>query len=322
MYTRILVPLDSSEVAEQALPYARLLAKGLRIPIELIRIIEPMSPELMDPRHGLDLERLVTGMHAMGQEYLDKIATSLRNHGLSVTCETQEGEPAPQIVAEAQREPGALIAMTTQGRSGGARWVLGSVADKVLRSTTIPLLLVRSQEDLAVAQGGSLTTVVVPLDGSPEAEQILPHVVTLVQGLHPKVVLVRVTPSREEYHRFLEYHYEVEPGPTLTKVYEGPYYEEFSKVANARAMEYLHEKAQEMRGQGLPLVEVHLLHGHQAGSILDLAQGIKGGLVAMTTHGRSGVGRWVLGSVAGRVVRYCESPVLVVRPVNGEAKEA
>ena len=320
MYTRILIPLDTSELAEQVLPYARLLARGFKAPVELLRIIEPMSPELVDPRHGLDLERVVTDMRVIGQEYLGKIATSLRDHGLAVSCEVCEGEPAPQIVAEAQREPGALIAMTTHGRSGIARWVLGSVADKVLRATPTPLLLVCSQENGAAAQDRSLTTVIVPLDGSPEAEQILPHVVALARSLHLKVVLARVTPSREEYHRFLEYHYEVDPGPTLTKVFEGPY-EEFSKVVNAKAMEYLHEKVQELRLQRLPSVEVQLLHGNPAGSIVDLAQETKGGLVAMTTHGRSGVGRWVLGSVTGRVVRYCGSPVLVIRSVKGETKE-
>jgi nucleotide-binding universal stress UspA family protein len=320
MYTRILIPLDTSEVAEHVLPYARLLAKGLKAPIELLRIIEPMSRELIDPMYELDLERVVTSMRVRSQEYLNKIATSLRGHGLSVTCETREGEPAPEIVAEAQREPGAIIAMTTHGRLGIARWVLGSVADKVLRTTTAPLLLVRSQENGAAVQDVSLTTVIVPLDGSPEAEQILPHVVALARGIHLKVVLARVTPSREEYHRILEYHYEVDPGPTITKVFEGPY-EEFSMLVNAEAMEYLHEKVQGLRRQGLPSVEERLLHGHPAGSIVDLAQETKGGLVAMTTHGRSGVGRWVLGSVTGRVVRYCGSPVLVIRSAKGETKE-
>ena len=166
------------------------------------------------------------------------------------SCEVHEGEAAHQILVEAQRDPEALIAMSTHGRSGIARWMLGSVTDKVLRATINPLLVVRSQGNSVANQNGKLTNLLVPLDGSPEAEQVLPHVAALANGLHLKVLLTRATPSREEYHRFLEYHYEIDPGPTLTKVYEGPY-EEFSQVVNAEAMEYLHGKADDLRSQGV-----------------------------------------------------------------------
>lgn len=312
MYSKIIVPLDGSELAEQVLPCVRLLAAGLKIPVELVRVIEPVSSDFIATRHVSYLGQGAVRMRVMGQKYLNKIEASLQGSGISVSCQMHEGDAAPQILAEGQRDQDAIIAMSTHGRSGIARWMLGSVADKVLRATTNPLLLVRSSEDGVAAQIEKLTTLIVPLDGSPEGEMVLPQVVSIAKGLHLKVMLVRSTPSMEEYHRTLEYHYEVDPGPIVTKVYEGPY-EEFSEDVNAKAMEYLHEKVQEVRHQGLPSVEERLLHGNPAGSIVDLTGEIEGSLIAMTTHGRSGVGRWVLGSVADRVVRYAECPVLVVR---------
>ena len=145
MYSRILIPLDSSELAEQVLPHASLIAKGLDVPIELVRIIEPVDPELSDPRHGLYLDQVATSMSVSAQEYLNKVASSLREEGISVSCEVREGDTASRIIDEAQRDPDTLIAMTTHGYSGIARWVMGSVTEKVLRASSNPMLVIRAQ---------------------------------------------------------------------------------------------------------------------------------------------------------------------------------
>lgn len=296
MYTRILVPMDSSEVAEQILPYASLLAKGLEVPVELFRAIEPVSHELTDPRHGLSLDQIVTSIRVWGLEYLNKIATPLLEDGISVSCEVQQGEPASQILAEAHRDQDALIAMSTHGRSGIARWMLGSVTDKVLRATANPLLLVRSQENEADIQYRKLTTMIVPLDGSPEAEQVMPHVVTLARNLQAKVELVRVIPTGQMFYEHVNFRYE-----------------DAYTFLDQEAMEYLRKIGQGLRDQGIASVDERLLHGHLAGSIVDMAKEVEGSLVAMTTHGRSGVGRWILGSVTDQVVHHSGSPVLIIR---------
>jgi nucleotide-binding universal stress UspA family protein len=142
---------------------------------------------------------------------------------------------------------------------------------------------------------------------------VLPHVATLAKALDLEVKLVRVHPSVEEYSRYFE---RQQIGSTAT-VYSGPY-EVFSREADAQAMEYLHEVKMQLHHERVWLVEESLLRGHPAATIVDLARETPGSLVAMTTHGRSGIGRSLLGSVADRVIRHSGVPALVVRSSEQE----
>jgi nucleotide-binding universal stress UspA family protein len=309
MYQRILVPLDGSPLAEQVLPYVRILGKALQAPIELLRTFGLVPAELADPVHGRHLDQLVASFRNEAQDSLDRAQASLQGLGVPVSTSVYEGEPASYIVREAEREPGTLIAMCTHGRSGITRWVMGSVTDKVLHATTNPLLIVR-----ATSQGNSstdvkLSTVIVPVDGSSLAEQSLPHVVALARGLHLKVMLVRVTGSAEEYYQYSAY----QRAGTIPGLGTGARsIEEFSREADARAIEYLHRVRGKLLQERVSSVEERLLHGQPAGAIVDLARETQDNLIAMTTHGHSGLERWVLGSVTDRVVRHSGDPVLVI----------
>jgi nucleotide-binding universal stress UspA family protein len=305
MYDKILVPLDGSALSEQVLPYVRSLAKALVASIELLRTIPAAGLELADPSS--------TNSQDQALDYLRSISASLNDLGVSVFSIVRQGSPASWIISEAEQEPGTLIAMSTHGRSGVARWLLGSVTDKVLLATTTPLLIVRSSEPPNPISEVQLKTVTVPLDGSVIAEQVLLHVATLAKALELAVKLVRVHPSVEEYSRYFE---RQQIGSAAT-VYSGPY-EVFSREADAQAMEYLHEVKMQLHQEGVWLVEESLLRGHPAATIVDLARDTPGSLVAMTTHGRSGMGRWLLGSVADRVIRHSGVPVLVVRSSEQE----
>jgi nucleotide-binding universal stress UspA family protein len=300
MYDKILVPLDGSALAEQVLPYVRPLTKALAASIELLRAIPPAGHELADPNSTNSEDQVL--------DYLRSVSASLNDLGISISCAVRQGDPAPWIISEAEQEPGTLIAMATHGRSGVARWLLGSVTDKVLHATTTPLLIVRSNEPSNSVSEAQLKTVTVPLDGSVLAEQVLPHVATLAKALDLAVRLVRVHPSVEEYSRYFE---RQQIGSTAT-IYSGPY-EVFSRKADAQAMEYLHQAKMQLNHEGVWSVEESLLRGHPAATIVDLARESPGSLVTMTTHGRSGIGRWLLGSVADRVIRHSGVPVLVVR---------
>ena len=136
-------------------------------------------------------------------------------------------------------------------------------------------------------------------------------------GRKLEVVLVRVTPSGGDYLRYMEYHYELGPGSTLARVYEGPF-EEYSKESEVKAMEYLRKITADLEGQGVKKVQKKLLHGDAAEAISAEAAEMEHNLVAMTTHGRSGIERWVLGSVADKVVRECGDPVLLIRSSPAE----
>jgi len=298
MYKRILIPLDGSELAEQTLPYARIIGKRLQAQVELLRVFDPVSPSLADPSHGLYLDQVTTNFRNEAQDYLERIGSSLRSDGLKVSSIVHEGNPSSHIASEAEREPATLIAMSTHGRSGLTRWMLGSITDKVLYDTATPLLIIRPQQQNLPPET-KLKTIVVPLDSSGLAEQVLPHVVALAKLLELKVTLIMVTPSETDYYQY-------------TEAITGTYRNLFAK-ASADALDYLLSIKHRLQQEGIRTVEEQLLHGNPAAAIVDHAREVRDNFVAMTTHGRSGVGRWLLGSVADRVVRYSGDPVLLIR---------
>ncbi len=279
MYKRILVPLDGSNLAEQVLPYARLVAFAFGSRIELLQTFEPVPPTMEDPFHGNYLHQIEANVRAQSLDYLNSIK-AVYDPTTPVSCTVDIGEPASWIVREAERYPNTLIAMSTHGRSGITRWVLGSVADQVLHATNAPILLLRSQDGETPTKEASLASVIVPLDGSSLAEQVLPHAVALAQALRLSVTLVRVS----SHHG----------------------------VAEARG--YLQEVGGKLSQQGVISVNEVVLSGHAGPAIVDIARDIPNSLVTMTTHGHSGIGRWILGSVTDQVVRLSGSPVLVVHP--------
>jgi len=295
MYTRILVPLDGSEVAESVLPYVATLAKGLSAGVHLLSVVISARPLPQSYQ-----EQVLDNLRSLTQEYLSARVDLLQRQGLSVTWDIGEGLPDEIIVREAELEPNTLIAMSTHGRGGILRWTLGSTTDRVLRSATNPLLVIRSQEHRP--ETVQLTDLVLPLDGSALGEQILEHAVPLARALDLRVHVVQVTPSVTDYYRFAS-----------TGDMGAVPYEDFAREADDEAEAYLAQVAERLNARGVSRVELHLLHGDPASAVVDMAQDMPNNLVAMTTHGRSGLGRMVLGSVADRVARHSGDPVLVVR---------
>ena len=307
MYSRILTPIDGSDLSEQVIPYARALASGLSLPTALLMAIEPEHPTISQALNPL-LHSHETETHRAGhaQRYLDSLAARLRGAGVTASTLVPRGEPAHAIVDEADNDPGTLIAMASHGRSGIARWWMGSVADRVLHMATNPLLLVRSQSHPAAAQETALQRLVVPVDGSETAEEVLPHVSYLASSLNIPVDLVQVTISEAEYYQAMSMGLRVLP-PSL------PSFQTFSNNVEEESRAYVADVRGRLLRQGVATVETRVLQGNAAESIVDYAHASPHSLVAMTTHGRSGVGRMILGSVAERIVRQSGGPVLLVR---------
>jgi nucleotide-binding universal stress UspA family protein len=299
MYRRILVPLDGSDVAERVLPYVELLARPGKIPITVLRIVEPVPYDLIAVAERIPTDQVNANIQADAQKYLEERAAPLREEDLSVLPKVMSGSAATCIVEEGASEPGTLIAMSTHGRSGVARWAFGSVTDKVIQTTADPLLIIRSSDEPSPKSEIAVENVIVPLDGSELAEQILPHVVHLAESLDLRVTLLRVTPTAGDYYRFMDY-------PV-------PEYDDLPEQMDAEALTYLENQGKWLHQQGVSRVEERLSHGPPAIAVTDFAKETSNNLVAMTTHGRSGVGRWILGSVADRVIRHSGGPVLVVR---------
>ena len=287
MYKKILVPLDGSKLAEGVLPYARLLAVPLKLPVDLLYVNDP---DTVAP----------AAYSISGSDYLKQVA-ALFSSGLAVNGRVESGRAAEVIVDSASQDRGILITMATHGRSGAQRWLMGSVAQKVLQASMNPLLLIRPNEATAVSAGARLTTVILPLDGSHLAEKILPHVVYLANHLKLEVVLIRT--------------YELPTtGYFMATGVSPPDTGELGEKIKGEVTEYLQGKAEELRAEGIEKVSFVAVAGKGAEEIIDLARRTQNSLVAMSSHGRSGMGRWVLGSVTDRVVCYCGDPVLVIRP--------
>lgn len=290
MYSKILIPLDGSKVAEAVVPYARVLARQLSIPVDLLYVNDPKEPPAFAP--------------FMANQYLTRIGASL---GGTVGSIVETGHIAATIVKVAAAQPEMLIAMATHGYSGAKRWLLGSVAEKVLRAAANDLLLVHPANGEPRPEA-KLTTVLVPLDGSKLAETVLPTVSELALRLSLQVELVRVT--RRIYSAPPEAFLPVfgANAPNLKKLWE---------EAHAEANEYLIDKAEQLRRQGLRQVESVVLESGSDGAaaaIVDLVNKTADSCVAMCTIGESAIGNWPLGSVTERVVRYTTAPVLVIRP--------
>jgi nucleotide-binding universal stress UspA family protein len=312
MYARILVPLDGSPVAAQVLPYVRLLGKGFHAEVELLQIFEPISASLADPAHGLYLDQIIASERSHVEDYLEGVAESLRKDGLTVSCVAHEGYPAASIVQEAEMVPATLVAMCSHGRSGITGWLLGSTADKVLHATSQPVLIVRSRDRHAAGPEAKLSSLLVPLDGSPLAEQALPHAVALAEALGLKVILVRVTPSMPDY----TLHFASRVSYPFAHIHN------LSKEVDGEARAYLDAMCKKLRQHGFPSVERRLVHGDPAGALIDMAREFRDSLIVMTTHGASGMYRWIRGSVTDRVVRHAEDPVLIIRAMKHAAEEA
>lgn len=297
MYTRILVPLDGSATAEAVLPYAEAFAAGFKTSVELMSVIDigAMTTHLApDKVHHLDT--IIAAEEKKCASYLKNVAKVFSR--FPTECRIVRGHPAETILETTSKDRDTLIAMATHGRSGAKRWLLGSVAEKVLRGAINPLFLVRAAAAKVTPQR-ILNSIVVPLDGSSLAEQILPTVANWAQALDVEVTLIRA--------------FEFPASAYYGSEDDIPDYDAFREQARKEAADYLKEKADSLIGEGVRTVSTRTIEAPAANGIISYAQTAPRAVIAMSTHGRSGVRRWILGSVTEKVVRHGDDPVLVLR---------
>jgi nucleotide-binding universal stress UspA family protein len=145
MFKKILVPLDGSSMAEAVLPYVRRMALESGAEVELLNVtMLPIPAYPVDA--PLDFDRVIKQQHDASTQYLRKVVEDLGHDGIKVTPLISEGPVAEEILAHAELIGADLIAMSTHGRSGISRWLMGSVADKVLHGAKVPVLLIRPNE--------------------------------------------------------------------------------------------------------------------------------------------------------------------------------
>jgi len=211
------------------------------------------------------------------------------------------GNPAERIVEYATEEDVGLIIMATHGRSGISRWALGSVANKVIRATDKPVALIRSKGVRPdVRKKGILKKVLVPLDGSKESEAVIPHIEELASKLETEIFLLQVVPRIYQTIACDGYDAII---PTESDI-------ESNRVLASNYLEKVAAKLQRKNVTVKSKVEIGIV----SEEIIRLAEEMSVDMVAMSTHGRSGIGRWVFGSIADRVLHYGNTPLLLVRP--------
>jgi nucleotide-binding universal stress UspA family protein len=190
MLHRIVVGLDGSPLAESILPYVSTLAKGLHADITLL-LVNELPDELDIREHQPVLEQVVQRSEEQAKSYLQKIAQQLGREGLRVQTAVATGDAATEIITCAQRDSAGLIALATHGRSGMQRWLYGSIAERVVRTSRTPVLLVRPTTEPA-EEPVLINRVVVPLDGSFLGEASLLAAEDLARMLNVPMVLLRV----------------------------------------------------------------------------------------------------------------------------------
>jgi nucleotide-binding universal stress UspA family protein len=308
-----LVPLDGSPEAEQAVAYAQSL-----LPpdgdLVLLRVVS--GPEDVEARRAIpsSVNEAISASKEAARQYLQSVSEQDPASLPRVRMNVAVGDPADQILQTAADERVELIVMTTHGRGAGRRAIFGSVADRVARHGTRPTLLLRGT---ALDQGDALSALpkrlVVPLDGSPLAERALPVAARLALGHGIPVQLIRVIALDEVLDEI--WHDRQDGFLTMP---EDETFEEARMDRERAADEYLAGHADRLREQGVA-VHHEVLNGSPVFALLDVLQ--PGDLAVMTSHGRGGVRRWLLGSVAEKLVRHAQGPVLLVpagQPTSGD----
>jgi nucleotide-binding universal stress UspA family protein len=306
-FQSILVPLDGSPLAEQAIPYAQAIAERARCKLKLVLIHEP----LMQMEPGPAYTKVELAMQKADREYLKSVTARLRERlGRSVSSAVLRGMPLAQTLTTYIRELGAdLVVMTTHGRGGIRRAWLGSITDQLIRMSEVPILVVRPGEAKPTDSSVRLTEILVPLDGSPLAEAVLEPAAALARLWDAEMSLVQVV------HPVV-----LTSGPPLS--FPTGYSDQMTRIRRESAQDCIHDVAERLRESGVKASGVALIGGGVAETLLDLARPERTSLVAVATHGRGGLRRLVVGSVADKLVRAAEVPVLVVRPTGARKSGA
>ena len=302
MYKTALVPLDGSELAEVVFNYARELAGRLGIDLILLHVYSPDEAE-SEPMRRNYIERAAETIKRTSDEAREKAGIKYGDRPVKVTAHLSAGYPPDEILKYAEANEVDLILMATHGRTGIKRWTMGSVADKVLRASKVPIWLVRAGVPEEIVHDKWPTRKILALlDGSEVSEAILPHVEALAKQRNAEQVEVILLTVSEP--ALLPSYYPA----TVPLNWE-------DHVARCRRAdeEYLTKVEQRLKNTGLN-VRAEVLVGRAADVIVDYVNNNSINLIVMATHGRSGVSRWVFGSVAEKVLLGVTSPILLIRP--------
>lgn len=302
MIHSILVPLDGSEFGEQALLAAAAIAQrtGATLRLAHVHVSAAMTPFAgSTPVNAEHEERL----RDAAATYIEELAREIEEtHRVPATPVILDGSIVDALARYAQESNVDLITMTTHGRGGISRAWLGSVADGLVRQAQRPVVLIRPTTDLPDRlRQGTFQRVLIPLDGSEAAEQVIPYALAVAGPAEIEIRLLQVVLP-------------VLPHEQVVAPYAVFVDHTSAEQRVAEAETYLHRRAEELKSEGVAVTPTVVIHGQPALAILEEADREGIDLIAMATHGRGGVARLVLGSVADKVLRGGSAPLLLLRP--------
>lgn len=311
MERSILVPLDGSVFGEHALPLALSIARRTGATVQLAYVHVPVLPLFLDGMPATDIDATLDQAERAGEQaYLQRLADRLQSSwDAPINTALLDAPITDALCRHAQSCGAELIALATHGRGGLSRLWLGSIADELIRRAPLPLLLVRPHEealDLLDLRRHEqpLQRILIALDGSPLAERALEPALALGQPMQAEYTLIQAVDTQ-----VLAY------AASLPAIGVDDQLMEQQREA---AASYLAEQAAQLAERGLK-VETVVTYGSPASAILKYAQRKRMDLIGLATHGRSGLQRALLGSVADKIVRGATVPVLLCRPGDAPA---
>ncbi|GJM42589.1 MAG: hypothetical protein DHS20C20_28710 [Ardenticatenaceae bacterium] len=256
----ILVPLDGSALSETAVPVATQMGKQFNTPITLLSVTESAT-------------------RTEKKAYLDSVAAQWQNNDKPIQTAVQDGPVAKMIEQTAVAHKANLIIMSTRGHSGVRRLLLGSVAGQLVQQTTLPVLLLRPNRETAVST--QFRKILITLDGSKNAERVLPYTLPIAKQFGSELLLLTVPQRNTE------------------------------ETLGLKIQQYLDSVATFCNNKGVP-AKVCLTGRDPAKTAIQLSQEENIDLIMLATHGRGNWQRMLLGSVADEIVRHASCPVFLV----------
>lgn len=309
MLQTMMVPLDGSALAEQALPLALSIAQRANARLVLVQAVPvPTDPLEVEPA-WFSIDEQVELLRQEAQSYLQRIRDLLllapvpradRPPPIEIAIRTIVGTPGPALADYAAQIEADLVVMATHGRTGLGRWALGSVADKLIQLSTVPLLLLRpgTETPIEFTDPPTVSRLLLPLDGSWLSATAIPLANEMAQLFDAEVILFRAATLPP-----LAY---ASPDLALLQV-------DLWEAARQDASNYLSAVRETLTTEGVR-ARALIAEDNVVAALLTAAIAEAVDLIVMTTHGRTGLNRTVFGSVADRVVRSGQCPVLLFRP--------
>jgi nucleotide-binding universal stress UspA family protein len=288
MFNRILLSLDGAESSEIVIPYVVELARTFNASIDLVGVAEGENEAQAN----------------LLQKYLKDMEAKLESRDLRVSISHLRGRPESEILNFAAKNDSSLIAMAARGKTTSVKWPMGSVAEKVLRTTTKPLLLVSrgcspyTGDDLPV-----LKKVLVPLDGSELGESALPYAIEICHKTGATLQVLHIISSA----------YKMTGGTGYALKLQ----HQLLEVLREEAKEYLEGIADRLKKENIGF-KTETVTGYPSIAILEYSRTNNVDLIAISSHGQSGIDRFVMGSTTDKVIHNSEHPVLLIRVKPGK----